>query len=328
MSATVVVDGGGGGTVVVDGEPGGTVVVTQPAATSVVDVSAVGVPGPQGPAGQTGPQGPPGATGPQGPAGAGGLDQATADGLYVNAAGDAMTGTLTTRNVVPDGNYTRDLGATALRWNNAYGYRLYLDGTANVNPSSAATNAVQIWVGNDSQYRFLTRADGRMQWGPGNVVPDVTLERTVAGVLQLTGILQTLNGRLTFAGTAAGTNGSVFRHATDGLVNWGVVGSANDFAVRNNAGTLALAVPTGTSNVAIPGALAVAAKAVAASPDAGNRVEWRANGFYVPTVLADLRLEPGALLVGGPDGAPIPVAAGAEGQVLKMVGGVPTWADP
>ena len=44
--------------------------------------------GPAGPAGATGP------TGPAGPAGAGGLDQTTADSLYVNIAGDTMTGAL------------------------------------------------------------------------------------------------------------------------------------------------------------------------------------------------------------------------------------------
>jgi Collagen triple helix repeat (20 copies)/C1q domain len=55
----------------------------------------IGVTGPQGPqgaTGSTGPQGPQGATGAQGPPGP--LDQATADSLYVNVAGDTMTGPL------------------------------------------------------------------------------------------------------------------------------------------------------------------------------------------------------------------------------------------
>jgi hypothetical protein len=41
-----------------------------------------------------GPAGPPGPAGPTGPAAAGGLDQATADTLYVNVAGDVMRGVL------------------------------------------------------------------------------------------------------------------------------------------------------------------------------------------------------------------------------------------
>jgi hypothetical protein len=53
---------------------------------------ATGAQGPQGATGATGPQGPQGATGPQGPPGP--LDQATADSLYVNVAGDTMTGPL------------------------------------------------------------------------------------------------------------------------------------------------------------------------------------------------------------------------------------------
>ena len=41
-----------------------------------------------------GPAGPAGPTGPAGPMATGALDQATADTLYVNVAGDVMTGTL------------------------------------------------------------------------------------------------------------------------------------------------------------------------------------------------------------------------------------------
>jgi collagen type VII alpha len=55
-------------------------------------VGATGAQGPQGDPGPTGPQGPQGATGAQGPPGP--LDQATADSLYVNVAGDTMTGPL------------------------------------------------------------------------------------------------------------------------------------------------------------------------------------------------------------------------------------------
>ena len=56
-----------------------------------------------------GPQGPPGEPGPPGPPGEGGLDQATADVLYVNTAGDSMPGDLTANGAllgsVYDGNY-------------------------------------------------------------------------------------------------------------------------------------------------------------------------------------------------------------------------------
>jgi hypothetical protein len=58
------------------------------------------LPAAKGDTGATGPQGPPGADGPAGPAGpaGGGLTQAAADALYVNIAGDAMTGQLNLAN--------------------------------------------------------------------------------------------------------------------------------------------------------------------------------------------------------------------------------------
>jgi len=87
-----------------------------------VTVDSAGSPGPPGadstvpgPAGPPGPQGEQGEQGEPGPAGSGGLDQATADTLYVNTAGDIMTGALKVSPTSTPGN--TQIGAV---WDGSY----------------------------------------------------------------------------------------------------------------------------------------------------------------------------------------------------------------
>lgn len=68
----------------------------------------------------------------------------------------------------------------------------------------------------------------------------------------------TVVGRATWSTNGTGAVGSVYKDAAGGLVVQGVSGSAQDFTLLNNAGAGVLAVPAGTQNVAVGGALSVA----------------------------------------------------------------------
>jgi hypothetical protein len=114
---------------------------------------------------------------------------------------------------------------------------------------------------------------------------------------------------------ATGDTDQRLKVRTDGQVQWGSGTAAPDTTLeRTGVGTLSLN-----------------ARALAASPDAGNSLVWNANGFYVPTPTPGMNnpmTAPQDLIVGGASGTPTRLGVGASAQVLTVVGGVLTWAAP
>src|SRR5262245_43901007 len=152
---------------------------------------------------------------------------------------------------------------------------------------------------------------------------------TMTGALTVPTSVTVTNGRLSLTGTNAGAAASLYRHATYGMVAWGVTGSNSDITLLSGGGNIALRVPTGTADIAVQNALTVATKAVTASPDAGNSLVWNANGFYVPAVgIANPMTSLGDLITGGASGAPGRLWVGTADQVLAVVAGAPAWAAP
>jgi hypothetical protein len=248
----------------------------------------------KGPQGLQGIQGPQGNTGAQGPAGpgvppggatnqvlgkasaadndtawinqSGGLDQATADGLYVNVTGDTVTGPLT---------YTMATGGT---------------------------RHMESWVSGESGYRFYVNALGNHGWGPGTGSTDTTMQRGVNP------------GELRFGAHVMPTTNNL-----------------RDLGTTNNRWRMTYGI-----NADFSGAVTIGTNSVAASPDAANTLEWRANGFYVPTPSAGLTLPLGQHLTFSPDNTYDIGAVGATrprniyaagGVATKTKAGAPVDAD-
>lgn len=55
--------------------------------------------------------------------------------------------------------------------------------------ATAGTDAITLDVTGDTNLRFVVNHDGSMEWGPGNAVADLTLARSAANLLTLTGRL-------------------------------------------------------------------------------------------------------------------------------------------
>lgn len=114
----------------------------------------------------------------------------------IDAAIGAAPCTSTTRPVSPfDGQLIRetDTGRVYVRSSGAWlrivtssgdSNLILTAGELNVNRPLATDTAVYAGVNGDSVGRFIVRADGQMQWGPGNAGRDVTLYRDSASVLK------------------------------------------------------------------------------------------------------------------------------------------------
>jgi hypothetical protein len=188
----------------------------------------------------------------------GALDQATADGLYVNVSGDTMSGALTLQT-----------------------------------PTTGI--AYQSRTVSDTQPRFNIRTNGSMWWGPGGATaPDTNLFRNATGDLwgsfslspdatntfdlgksglryrKLWGVDADLSGGLTVATKAVAASPD----AGNALV-WNANGfyapqpAPVDVTITGGGGISSTESPSNTF-----------ALALVASPDANNTVEVRANGLY------------------------------------------------
>lgn len=80
----------------------------------------------------------------------------------------------------------------------------FLSDQVNVTSDLAADNGLSVKILGDTQSRFLVRGDGSTRWGPGNAVTDVTLARTGANTVTLTGN-ETVTGNLSAGGTLSAT---------------------------------------------------------------------------------------------------------------------------
>jgi hypothetical protein len=79
---------------------------------------------------------------------------------------------------------------------------VFVNGTTESNAyrssrTAATSNSLTFKASADTQFRFITRADGQMSWGPGGVTaPDATLSRTSAGTMTLASNLTVTNDLL------------------------------------------------------------------------------------------------------------------------------------
>lgn len=79
---------------------------------------------------------------------------------------------------------------------------LGIENTATFTEAASSTVALQSLVTGDPDARFVLTTAGAMAWGPGSAATDVTLARTAAALLTLTGSL-TISGALTATGGTA-----------------------------------------------------------------------------------------------------------------------------
>lgn len=97
---------------------------------------------------------------------------------------------------------------------------LLLTGTITTAASTSTSLAERAYVSGDTSDRFQVQADGKLKWGPGNAVTDVTLNRSSVATLSLTGKLtvsddthfygstNTFDGTITASGRITGDSGS------------------------------------------------------------------------------------------------------------------------
>lgn len=189
-------------------------------------------------------------------AAAGNHAHAGLDDLYVNVAGDTMTGSLgigATARANGSGWYTLDVGAgtgvfmagVAPSNNQAFlTNNMYYDGawknTANAGASMYnQQNGVHTWYGNAAQT-------------PGTITPTSRMVLDVAGNLTVTGSLAPTTN-------TAGAAGQIYKSAAGGLTIWGVTGSSQDITLANNAGNSYMSCLTGGTNVVLWGRMGIGA---------------------------------------------------------------------
>lgn len=135
--------------------------------------------------------------------GGGGLDQATADALYVNVAGDAMTGALNAQGI----------GSTS--------------------------PTIKSSVGQEANPHLQVLGDGTVQWGPGGATAvDTSLQRIGAGDLALDP-----KGRLWLRGAdGVAGNRSLLSSTPAGLLRWSLdLGNGDALTGSNNGARFVLA---------------------------------------------------------------------------------------
>jgi fibronectin-binding autotransporter adhesin len=161
----------------------------------------------------------------------------------LNRTGGAMTGTLTTRNVLPDGNNTRDLGASGTRFANIYGVlgsfssNLTVGGTLDV--TGAATLGSTLALTSNATIGGTLDVTGAATLGSTlGVTGAVTVSSTAAGALDVAGGINAGSGNVgivdttgkipaissTYFASLSGTN----------LTGVGLLASANSWTARQD----------------------------------------------------------------------------------------------
>jgi hypothetical protein len=185
-------------------------------------------------------------------------------GSALNRTGGTMTGTLTTRNVVPDGNNTRDLGASGTRWANVYATTYTGSGTgltdvallAAANAFTGASNTALRQTYTNSTSGTAALAGWQAVAGTTTLLVDALSQgfTTSGPAVQAGGqILSNGAGGLSLGGTHAS---GALRFYTNSVQQWGV-NAAGDFtqgtssAISDSTGTPTVTGGTGGScNVA------------------------------------------------------------------------------
>src|SRR5262245_37676438 len=109
--------------------------------------------------------------------------------------------------------------------NNVGPYKLWIDVT------SPAAPVIKYRDGTNSSWQSATIDQ------PSNDARYVNIDGDVmTGALTVPTSVTVTNGRLSLTGTNAGVAASLYRHATYGLVAWGVTGSNSDLTLLNNNG--------------------------------------------------------------------------------------------
>lgn len=143
-----------------------------------------------------------------------------------------------------------------------------------VSGATAATDVITAKVTGDAQDRYQLRADGRIDWGPGNAVQDTSLARSGVGALETLGFFAMASGQ-------SGGQFSVFGAAANSL-RLGSAGGGIAVAEGANARMNVVTLVAGTVTVANTSVTAntrifLTAQTTGAAPGA-LRVSARVNG--------------------------------------------------
>ena len=175
-------------------------------------------------------------------------------GVWKGAHADAAGTDYQVRDVVRDDAGSIQLGSLYICNNTHTSTGSLLTDTANWDILVDATDLTTLGGFTASQY---LRSDANDTY-----TGDLTVAGTIAGATSIAGVSITASGDLTggtvnaTGDTAADDNAAMGYTATEGLILTGQ-GSSNDVTIKNDADTVVINIPTGTTGVIFAGALTV-----------------------------------------------------------------------